>query len=111
MSSRSIESRRRNTLSEDIASTGLLRTRSRKRKARSEDDQDKYVDAKSSQKILKIGQELSKEEEEERRVNAPNPAFVLESQRDDDSDTSEEAYSGAEGIWISEDDEVAEEAV
>ncbi|KAL9607355.1 MAG: hypothetical protein Q9167_007728 [Letrouitia subvulpina] len=87
--SRSARSRklpRHNPLSEDIANTGLLNEKTKKRKSRSDADEDQYVDPTSSGKILRIGQELAKEEQEENGLPAPNPAFAFESRLSEGSD-------------------------
>lgn len=72
--------RRHNPLSEDIAATGPLRSKSAKRKAKQlGDEDDKYVDSRSTRKILKIGHDLLEAEKEESRVFPPNSAFSFES--------------------------------
>lgn len=72
--------RRHNPLSEDIKATGPLRPKSSKRKAKQlGDDDDKYVDSRSTRKILKIGHDLLEEEKEENHVFPPNRAFSFES--------------------------------
>lgn len=71
--------RRHNPLSEDIAATGPLRSKSAKRKAKQlGDEEDKYVDSRSTRKILKIGQDLLENDKEESGVYPPNRAFSLE---------------------------------
>lgn len=72
--------RRHNPLSEDIAATGPLKSKSAKRKAKQlGDEDDKYVDSRSTRKILKIGHDLLEDEKEESRVFPPNRAFSFES--------------------------------
>ena len=111
--SRSRSARRHAPLEEDITATGPLRHRSKKRKARSEDDGSGYVDSRSSRKILKIGQDLADEEQRELVATAPNPAFTFESrfgrtsepeEEDDDDRYDDEA-------WGEDEDEVVEEVV
>lgn len=111
-SSRSRSARRHAPLEEDLTATGPLRHRSKKRKARPEDDDSGYVDSRSSRKILKIGQDLADEEQQETVAAAPNPAFTFESrsggasepEEDDDDRYDDEA-------WGDEEDEVVEEVV
>lgn len=72
--------RRHNPLSEDIAATGPLRSKSAKRKAKQlGDEDDKYVDSRSTRKILKISQDLLENDKDESGVFPPNRAFSLES--------------------------------
>lgn len=72
--------RQHNPLSEDIAATGPLRSKSAKRKAKQLGDEDvKYVDSRSTRKILKIGQDLIENDKEESGVFPPNRAFLFES--------------------------------
>ena len=111
--SRSRSARRHAPLEEDITATGPLRHRSKKRKARPEDDGSGYVDSRSSKKILKIGQDLADEEQRELGAAVPNPAFTFESRfggtsepedEDDDDRYDDEA-------WGDEEDEVVEKVV
>ena len=111
--SRSRSARRHVPLEEDIAATGPLRHRSKKRKATSEDDGSGYVDSRSSKKILRIGQDLVDEEQREVLAAAPNSAFTFESRfgrvsgledEDDDGRYDDEA-------WGDDEDEIVEEVV
>ncbi|KAJ0415553.1 Bystin-domain-containing protein [Aspergillus carlsbadensis] len=110
---------RHNPLAEDILSTGHLRThpsKKDKRKSRAEQEQDnseRFVDAKTSRKILQIGQELADEDAAEqnaaRVVDAGrgNSAFNFESRFED-----EEVYSDDDGKFNEEqwdDEEEVEE--
>ncbi|KAI9760158.1 MAG: hypothetical protein M4579_001878 [Chaenotheca gracillima] len=102
--------RRHNPLTEDLEATGPLRTKSAKRKSRAgEEDGDKFVDSKSSRRILKIGQDLEEEDQAERTIAPPNPAFSFESRFGEDvgSDEEPEAVYGDDG-WGDE-EEVVEE--
>lgn len=104
--------RHQNPLSEDLAATGLLRTKSKKRKAGREDDAgDRFVDARTSRKILKIGQELVEEEKEASKAAPPNRAFTFESRFDENNDPEEELRYEDEEEWGDEDGEVTEEVV
>ncbi|KAL8995280.1 MAG: hypothetical protein Q9169_004953 [Polycauliona sp. 2 TL-2023] len=78
------KSHRHNPLSEDLLPTGPLKEKSKKRKAKYEEDEQKYVDDKSSRKILKIGQNLTDEVHNESRKSLPNPAFAFDSRTTDD---------------------------
>ncbi|KAL8695121.1 MAG: hypothetical protein Q9224_003445, partial [Gallowayella concinna] len=104
------KTRRHNPLSVDIVATGPLRERSRKRKAKSNGDEETYVDDKSSRKILKIGQDLADEVQGETRSTLPNPAFAFESRvaEDDDGSTREELDED-DDAWGDEDDGAVEE--
>ena len=85
-------------LAEDLTASGPLRTKSKKRKLRADNDDEfalkdnDYVDARSSRKILKIGQDLQEEEIAEHKSNLPNPAFTFESRfgGDDGVDSEDE---------------------
>ncbi|KAL2840829.1 Bystin-domain-containing protein [Aspergillus pseudodeflectus] len=111
--------RRHNPLAEDILSTGHLRThpsKKDKRKSKAEQEQEnaeRFVDAKTSRKILQIGQELADEDAAEqnaaRVVDAGqgNSAFDFESRFED-----EEIYSDDDGKFNEEqwdDEEEVEE--
>ncbi|KAL3461745.1 Bystin-domain-containing protein [Aspergillus heterothallicus] len=101
--------RRHNPLAEDILSTGHLRThpsKKDKRKAKAEQEQEnaeRFVDAKTSRKILQIGQELADEDAAEqsaaRGVDAGhgNSAFNFESRFED-----EDVYSDDDGKFNEE---------
>ena len=103
--------RRHNPLSDDIVATGPLREKTKKRKTRSEDTEDKFVDSASSHKILKIGQDLLEEEKEEQVVRVPNPAFAFESRLADESDPEEDTRIHDEEAWGDEEEEVVDEVV
>ncbi|KAI9841097.1 MAG: snoRNA-binding rRNA-processing protein [Sclerophora amabilis] len=103
--------KRHNPLSEDLAATGPLRTKSAKRKLRGNDEEgDKVIDTTSSRKILRIGQDLVEEDQEEQRREAPNPAFAFESRFGDDlgSDDEKQYNDDDEEAWGNE-EEVVEE--
>ena len=93
-------------LEQDILSTGPLKAKSnKKRKAQPEAEDAGYVDSKSSRKILKIGQDLADEEQEENAAGAPNPAFSFESRYGGEniSDDDNQRYDDEEA-WGDEDD-------
>ena len=99
------KSRHQNTLEDDLVAAGPLRTKSKKRKARREDDAEGYVDSRSSRKILRIGQELVEEEEEKSKPSAPNTAFNFDSRFGSESEAEEEARHEDEEAWGDEDEE------
>lgn len=103
--------RRHNPLSDDITSTGLLRKKSNKRKATAADGEDRYVDSRSSRKILRIGQDLVDEEQEEIDGSAPNPAFAFESRFGGESVQYEDSQGKDEEAWGDEDTEITDEVV
>ena len=109
--SRSRKAHRHNPLSEDITSVGLLRANSKKRKGRPENEEDQYVDARSTRKILKIGQDLANEEQEQDLKSAPNPAFALESRLGEENEQDEDARLHNEEEWGDEDEDEIEEVV
>ena len=103
--------RRHNPLSDDITSTGQLRTKSNKRKATAGDGEDRYVDSRSSRKILRIGQDLVDEEQEEVDGRAPNSAFASESRLGGESVQYEDSQGEDEEAWGDEDNEIIDEVV
>ncbi|KAK4691051.1 essential nuclear protein 1, partial [Lecanoromycetidae sp. Uapishka_2] len=107
---RSRSAQRHKPLAEDITATGLLRTKSKKRKARPENEEGGYVDSRSSRKILKIGQDLADEEQKEYAAAAPNPAFTFESRfgAGYESDRSD-AWHDDDEAWGDEEKDVVEE--
>lgn len=100
-----------NPLSEDIVATGPLRTKSKKRKSRPGDDENKYVDSKSSRKILRIGQDLADEIDGESKIDVPNSAFAFESRFGDDEEITQAGQDEDEEAWGDEDEEFIEEIV
>ena len=109
--SRSRSVRRHAPLEEDLTATGPLRHRSKKRKARPEDDGGGYVDSRSSRKILKIGQDLADEEQHEIGAAAPNLAFTFESRfgRPSESEGEDDRYD--DEAWGDDEGEIVEEVV
>ena len=100
-------------LEEDLLATGPLRTKSKKRKAKRDEDEPSYVDSIASRKILKIGQELQEEDRAASRATQPNSAFTFESRlaTTSDPDPEEEEKYDDEEAWGGEDGGVTEEAV
>ena len=109
--SRSRSARRHAPLEEDLTATGPLRHRSKKRKARPEDDGSGYVDSRSSRKILKIGQDLADEEQQENVATAPNPAFTFESRFSGAGEPEEEDDQYEDEAWRDDEDDIVEEVV
>ena len=118
-SSRSKSSNRRQKhvpLTEDLAATGPLRTKSKKRKSLHDDEEkpDKgYIDSRASQKILRLGQQLQNEEQAEVKAAQPNPAFTIESrfiggrpELESEEEVNEKDYKDEEA-WGSDEDENA----
>jgi essential nuclear protein 1 len=102
------QARRHNPLEDDLtASGGILKNKATKRKSRHQEEGEQFVDSKASRKILKIGQELADEVEEENKdkVQKPNAAFNFDTRFEDDE--VEENYEEAEA-WGDDDEEVEE---
>ena len=110
--SESRSQRRHAPLEQDLTATIPLRARSKKRKARPEVDDREYVDSRSSRKILRIGQDLVDEENQENLSSAPNPAFTFESRLGAESGSEEGAAGDSEEeAWVDEANDVVEEVV
>ena len=109
--SRSKSARRHNPLAEDLVATGNLRVKSNKRKAKTEDDEDRFLDSRSSRKILKIGQDLIDEDQKENAPVVPNPAFTFESRIDAASQSEEHTFAGDEDEWEPEEEDIIEEVM
>ncbi|KAL4738104.1 Bystin-domain-containing protein [Aspergillus similis] len=111
--------RRHNPLAEDIIGTGHLRTapsKKSKRKSKADGDQEdgeRFVDAKTSRKILQIGQELADEDAAEQKAARgvieapPNRAFDFESRLEDEDVFSDDEGKFNEDQW--DDEEEVEE--
>ncbi|KAF2425337.1 Bystin-domain-containing protein [Tothia fuscella] len=95
---------RHNPLASDYSAEQPFKQKApKKRSRRDEGDEERFIDTKASRKILKIGQDLVDEDEEERLKGFPklaNPAFGFESR-----------FGGADGDGEEEDgrEEDAEE--
>ncbi|KAG9772085.1 Essential nuclear protein 1 [Exophiala dermatitidis] len=125
--SKTAAARRHNPLEDDIATSGgRLRTKSiiGKRKSRGDDDRhgDGYIDARSSQKILSIAQDLADEEAEDRKaaaaggLSSASAAFGFDSRfaADDQDDETGAKNQYDDEEWYPEEEEeeaVAEEDV
>ena len=97
-------------LADEILATGPLHAKSKKRKAKREEEPEGYVDSKPSRKILKIGQELEDEDREQQKQKAPSSAFAFESRFPDEVESEEEAYDN-DDAWEDEGEEAVDEAV
>ncbi|KAI9800548.1 MAG: hypothetical protein M1825_004097 [Sarcosagium campestre] len=113
---RATSQKRHSTLEQDILATGPLRTKSAKRKSLHDDDDngDVFVDSRSSQKILKIGQDLADEDAEESKSTTEvlNTAFDFESrfaEAEGDLRDTGAREDGDEEAWHDEDDDIVEE--
>jgi essential nuclear protein 1 len=111
--------RRHNPLAEDIVSAGHLRTQSSKKGKRRENDEEdgendeRYIDAKMSRKILQIGQDLADEDAAEQKAMGStepkaNTAFDFDSRFDDEEPMSDDEDKFGDEEWI---DEEVEEVV
>ena len=103
--------RRHAPLEEELVATGPLRARTKKRKVRPEEDGGGYVDSRSSRKILKIGQDLEDEVQQEAVLIAPNPAFTFESRFGGSSEPAEDDVRHDDEAWGDEEDDTIEEVV
>lgn len=101
-------------LEDDILATGPLKQKAPKRKQRHENEfgDEKFVDAKASKKILRIGQELADEDEaaeaKGKAENVRNVAFEFEGVRDEESEEEEDEAKFDEETWGDE-EEIVEE--
>ena len=101
----SVQYRHKQPLEDDILATGPLRQKSKKRKARRGDDEEEsYVDSKSSRKILKIGRDLQEEDQEISKPEAPNVAFTAASRPAPVDEEIQEDENVEEEAW--EDDDI-----
>lgn len=116
--------RRHGPLQDDItAASGRLRTKSitGKRKSRSDDDRlgkddDGFIDARSSRKILAIAQDLADEDTSDRRdkaksVPATSAAFEFDSRFVDEEEGVPYEQGDDEEEWLPEEEEIHPEDV
>jgi len=114
------DARRHNPLSEEYAPTASLKQKAnKKRKSRHDEEEEHFVDSKSSRKILQLGQDLADEAELERPKSVAtqqNPLFSLRDSpfngdvvSDDETGGYEEA--NAEAWGDDDEDNVVEEVV
>ncbi|KAL5335675.1 Bystin-domain-containing protein [Aspergillus crustosus] len=108
--------RRHNPLAEDILGTGHLRTaptKKNKRNSNGEEEQEegeRFVDAKTSRRILQIGQELADEEDAEQKAmrgaktEQMYRAFDFESRFEDDDVFSDDEEKFNDNQWDDEDE-------
>ena len=111
-----VRDQRHNPLAEEYLPSDPYRNKAVKRQKRTKTDQEDeqgYVDSKSSRKILEIGRELEEEDERENQRAAPkgaNPAFDFEKRLGEDD--FEEHVSGQfddeDEAWGEEEEEVEE---
>lgn len=106
------EARRHNPLEDDIVATGVLKTKSGKRKSKDADGetQDGFVDPRASRNILRMGREFAEEEE----ANKPKPPtveadnFGYDSRFDEAKEEQDKVYADDDDAWGDEDEEVEE---
>ncbi|KAK8220039.1 snoRNA-binding rRNA-processing protein [Zalaria obscura] len=110
------QQRRHNPLADEYQPTFPQKQKLGKRKKSRGDGQEEenYVDSKSSRRILQIGKDLAEEDEAEQealRPQKPNAAFAFESRFDDDaaSDEDVEGAYGDDDAWGDEEEEEVEE--
>ncbi|KAK3067614.1 hypothetical protein LTS18_001012, partial [Coniosporium uncinatum] len=111
------DARRHNPLSEEYAPTASLKQKaSKKRKSRHDEEEEHFVDSKSSRKILQLGQDLADEAEQERPKSVAiqhNPLFSLRDSPFKGDVVSEEETGGYEEendeAWGDDEDEIVEE--
>jgi essential nuclear protein 1 len=111
-----VREQRHNPLAEEYAPSDPWKNKAPKRQKRDrgdKEDEQKYVDSKSSRKILDIGRELEEEDERENQVRRPkeaNPAFDFETRMGEDDLVGEDFVQGEddEEAWGEDDEEVEE---
>ena len=96
----------RNPLETEYEATISTKTKSVKRKARPDEDEEQFVGSKASRKILGMAQELAEEDENEEgnQVQKPNPAFDFNSRFEDDVEEPIEDHEA----WGDEEEDVEE---
>jgi hypothetical protein len=109
---------RHNPLAEEYAPSDPWKQKAAKRQKRTKDDKDdeqKFVDSKSSRKILDIGRELEEEDERENQARsqkgANNPAFDFETRMGEDDVVEQEevpTLDDDDEAWGEDDDDVEE---
>ena len=110
------EPQRHNPLAEEYQPSNPWKQKPAKRQKRDRDapEEENYVDAKASRRILNIGRDLAEEEEREnapRRPPTANPAFDFETRLGEDDVTEEPSTQyddDDDEAWGDEDDEVEE---
>ena len=113
------QARRHNPLTEEYAPSHPFKQKSAKRKKPSEEDRDEehFIDSKASRKILKIGQELADEDQEEanarRNAQRPpvNPAFTFDLRLGEDEVEEDELGEYDDDEAWGDEEEIVEEAV
>lgn len=113
-----LREQRHNPLAEEYAPSDPWKNKAPRRQKRNksdkEEDEQKYVDSKSSRKILEIGRELEEEDAREnmaRRPQKANPAFDFETRMGEDvMDSGDDRNSDVEeeDEWAEDDEEVEE---
>jgi essential nuclear protein 1 len=107
---------RHNPLAEEYAPSDPWKQKAAKRQKRTKDEKedDKFVDSKSSRKILDIGRELEEEDERENQARSQkvaNPAFDFETRMGEDDVVEQEevpTLDDDDEAWGEDDEEVEE---
>jgi essential nuclear protein 1 len=87
------QGRRHNPLEDDVTASGPLKpTKPGKRKSRHQDEGERFVDSKSSRKILRMGQELADEDQAGDEAIKTNTAFDFESRLEGEEDEEEQTF-------------------
>jgi len=113
------QARRHNPLTEEYVPSHPFKQKSAKRKKLSKEDRDEehFIDSKASRKILKIGQELADEDQEEanarRNAQRPlvNPAFAFDSRFGEDEVEEDELGEYDDDEAWGDEEEIVEEVV
>lgn len=109
-----LDQQRHNPLAEDYSPTTAIKQKTpKKRKQRTEEDGNDFVDTKASRKILSLGQDLADEADRElqaSRGNVANDAFALDSRLNLENQSSEEDETsyGDEEAWMDDEEEVVD---
>lgn len=101
--------RRHNPLEDDMVATGVLRTKTAKKKSKtSNDEEENFVDSRASRNILRMGRELAEEENPTKLATKPTvDTFGYDSRFDDEVEDENKVYDDDE-TW-GDDDEIVEE--
>ena len=112
-----VRDQRHNPLAEEYAPSDPWKNKGPKRQKRNkgdkDEDEERYVDSKSSRKILEIGRELEEEDAREAKSQRPqeaNPAFDFEARMGEDDLVEEDGAPAGDDdeAWGDDDEEVEE---
>lgn len=101
--------RKHNPLDQDYISTGILRNKPSRLKAKNNDvkDDENFVDSKASKKILRIGQELADEDEEISKITESATTFDYNPRDIGNADEDKPEFE-EDGAWGDEEEETEE---